>query len=370
MWPSRVGSGTGAASFSLRRASRAVGRWPFPCPGCPGPAFDAETAPAVPHAPSSRCFPSEDTPARLPPPSARNRSHELPWAPLLEFFKDRPSTDIPVCVHARFPEVRVCHTRTCSTLVVLPDFGGLLRTRLAGLLHPATGHGVHLVSSRPPTAADARPSSEVFLPFEALRRDSGSPVARSPSSASLVRGDRSHRLPRPRGFVPSRSSTCSTSLWLRIAAGAGTSSHGFPSTQAFTGSLTVAGGSRWFPRCPVLSHRVFLPHSGRCAQRETPSRFLPRGGKPWRSRREPGFPRFRWTPLRGLTDSATEVSLASAFLLLRGGGHSSFLEPSPTGLLWSSLSPPEGGERTGRRAEALCPPGQVEGFGTSKTTRT
>jgi len=249
--------------FSLRRASRTVGRWPFPCPGCPGPALDAETAPAVPHAPSSRCFPSEDTPARLPPPSARNRSHELPWAPLLEFFKDRPSTDISVCVHARFPEVRVCHTRTCSTLVVLPDFGGLLRTRLAGLLHPATGHGVHLVSSRPPTVADDRPSSEAFLPFEALRRDSGSPVARSPSSASLVRSDRSHCFPRPRGFVPSRSPTCSALLRRESRA-----PMGFPSTQAFTGSLTVAGGSRWFPRCPVLSHRVFLPHSGRCAQRE------------------------------------------------------------------------------------------------------
>jgi len=220
MWPSRVGSGTGAASFSFRRASRTVGRWPFPCPGCPGPALDAETAPAVPHAPSSRCFPSEDTPARLPPPSARDRSHSLSWAPLLEFFKDHPSTDIPVCVHARFPEVRVCHTRTCSTLVVLPDFGGLLRTRLAGLLRPATGHGVHLVSSRPPTVADDRPSSEMFLPFEALRRDSGSPVARSPSSASLVRGDRSHRFPRPRGFVPSRSS-----LALHCCS-ASTSSHG------------------------------------------------------------------------------------------------------------------------------------------------
>jgi hypothetical protein len=205
---------------------------------------------------ASRRLPFEDTPVRLPPPSARDRNHELPWAPLMEFLKDRPSTDFPVCVHARFPEVRVCHTRTCSTLVVLPDFGGLLRTRIAGLLHPATGHGVRLVSSRPPTIAGARPSSEASLPFEALRRDGGSPVARSPSSASLVRSDRSHRIPRPRGFVPSRSSTCTTFLWLRIAAAQARAPMGFPSTQAFTGSLTVAGGSRWFPRCPVLSHRV------------------------------------------------------------------------------------------------------------------
>ena len=56
--------------------------------------------------------------------------------PLLEFLKDRPSTGFIVCVHSRLPEVRVCHTRTRSALVVPPDFGGFLRTRLRRFVAP------------------------------------------------------------------------------------------------------------------------------------------------------------------------------------------------------------------------------------------
>jgi len=268
--------------------------------------------PPVPHAPRSRRLPVEDTLARLLPTSVRDRSHVRGQAPLLEFFKDRPSTDIPVCVNARLPEVRVCHTRTCSALVVLPDFGGLLRTRLAGLLHPATGHGVRLVSSRPPTFADDRPSSEAFLPFEALRRDSGSPFARSPSSASLVHGDRSHRFPRPRGFVPSRSSTR-----LCIAAGASTSSLGFPSTQAFTGFLRHRRIPAWSlrPGVPGVVAPGFLSHTAAAVHgaRRLPVPTLAdrnRGARDG-NRVSHGPSDF---PLRGVAPSRTEVLLSSAFL--------------------------------------------------------
>jgi len=37
---------------------------------------------------------------------------------------------------------------------------------IAGLLHPAADHGVRLVSSRPPTDADDRPSTQAFHPSE------------------------------------------------------------------------------------------------------------------------------------------------------------------------------------------------------------
>jgi hypothetical protein len=137
---------------------------------------------------------------RAPSPPSRRHTGSLaaratptrrPWlqqAPLLEFLKDRPSTDVPVCVLSRLPEVRVCHTRTRSALVVLPDFGGFLRTRLAGLLHPATGHGVRLVSSR---SADIRRTDD--------------PPPRRPCPSELFAG--AAGVPFPGSLPPRRWST-------------------------------------------------------------------------------------------------------------------------------------------------------------------
>jgi hypothetical protein len=251
----RVGLGTGAVAFARHRASHAVGRWPFPCPGCPGPALDTETAPAVPHTPRSRRPPFGDALARLPPASAGDRSHWLSWAPLMEFLKDRPSTDIPVCVLTRLPEVRVCHTRTCSALVVLPDFGGFLRTRLAGLLHPAAGHGVHLVSSRPPTVADARPSSQVCCPSKLF---AGSVVPPSPEALPPRRWSavtEATAFPDLEDSFRPGVQSRPAFLRLHISVGASTSSHGLPRPRLSPESF-VAEGSCWFPSCPVLSHRV------------------------------------------------------------------------------------------------------------------
>jgi hypothetical protein len=97
------------------------------------------------------------------------------------------------------------------------------------------------------------------LPLEALRRTSGLPVARLPASSPLVRGNRSYRVPRPRGVLPIRSSTRATLL------PACTSSLGFPRPRP-SPEVSVAGGSRWFPRCPVPGG-IGSPHSGRCARR-------------------------------------------------------------------------------------------------------
>lgn len=44
------------------------------------------------------------------------------------------------------PSVPACHSGTPSALAVSHDFGGLLRARGAGLLHPAADHGVRLVA--------------------------------------------------------------------------------------------------------------------------------------------------------------------------------------------------------------------------------
>lgn len=80
------------------------------------------------------------------------------------------------CVHS-WQIRRPCHRlevatpRACSALVVLPDFGGLLRWMLAGLLRPAFGHGVHLVSRSGPRQVSLVRSiafPEGALPFKAF----------------------------------------------------------------------------------------------------------------------------------------------------------------------------------------------------------
>lgn len=53
---------------------------------------------------------------------------------------------------------RVATPGTRSALAVSHDFGGLLRTRGAGLLHPAANHGVRLVSGHPPVLPPRHPT--------------------------------------------------------------------------------------------------------------------------------------------------------------------------------------------------------------------
>ena len=259
-----VGLGSGAASFSRHGASLfRCGSLAFPCPGwlldqlrC-GAASAARTH-QTPSPPLRRCAGSPAARVRHRPKSFAS------WAPLLEFLKDRPSTSIPVCVHSRLPEVRGCHTRTRSALVVLPDFGGFLRTRLRRFVAPCSrswgspGFEPTADFRRHPTLLRGVP-----LPFEALHQISGSlsPGPLPPRRWSAATQHRCWgRFPRPRGI--------SSDLEFRHAPrchGPCTSSLGFPRPRP-SPEVSVAGGSRWFPRCPVPGG-IGSPHSGRCARR-------------------------------------------------------------------------------------------------------
>jgi hypothetical protein len=89
-----------------------------------------------------------------------------PPAPLLGFFKDRPSVDkgpvspLPVARSPRLP-----HLAHVPLLPFLPASAVYSSRVFAGLLHPAADHGVRPVSGREPTsAAEATGSREPDRP--------------------------------------------------------------------------------------------------------------------------------------------------------------------------------------------------------------
>jgi len=209
--------------------------------------------------PSFRLLPFEGTPVRSLPSSDLSRSccrlGFLSWSSSKIAL---PPTS-PCASTLGCPRFGIATPEHVPPLSFFPTSAACSAHGFAGLLHPAAGHRVRLVSSREPTFAGARPSSEASFPLEALRRTSGLPVTRLPASSPLVRDNRSCRFPRPRGVLPIRSSTRTTSL------PASTSSLGFPRPRP-SPEVSVAGGSRWFPRCPV-PRGIGSPHSGRCARR-------------------------------------------------------------------------------------------------------
>ena len=128
------------------------------------------------------------------------------------------------------------------------------------------------------------PPPKRSFPLEALLRTSGFACHQAP--CPLAVGARQAKLPtpRPRGFVPIRSSTH------RVSPRCMHELPGVPSTQAFTED-PVAGGSYWLPRCPTQlrrdcpvrapAHRVSTRRPP-CSAR-VPSRLAPGGAKPWHS---------------------------------------------------------------------------------------
>jgi len=198
--------------FTSQGAS-SCGSLAFPRPGCPGPALDTETAPAVPRSPhpvvslsktrrfacrprrpvteitSSRGLLSWSSSKIAPPPTS-------PCASTLGFPRFGFATPERVPPLSFFPTSAVCSAhglQVCCTLLPVMGFAWFRADRR---LSPA------------PDPPPRRPCpSKLFAETVVLL----SPGALS--SASLVHDDRSHRFPRPRGFVPSRSST-----WFRIAA--------------------------------------------------------------------------------------------------------------------------------------------------------
>jgi len=166
-----VGLSSGLVPWRLRVPGHrlAVGRWPLPCRGFPRPA-PMRSSFRRSHSPSSRRLPFEGRPVCSLPSSWAGSHRPRPWAPLMEFLKDRPSTGCTVRVHSRFPEVRGCHTRTRSALVVPPDLGGFLRARLCGFVAPRSrswgspGFVPTAGSRRHPTLLRASLSPSKFLP--------------------------------------------------------------------------------------------------------------------------------------------------------------------------------------------------------------
>jgi hypothetical protein len=73
------------------------------------------------------------------------------------------------------PEPTVATLSTRSALAVPPGCDGLLLTWPAGLLHPASDHGVRPVSSRPPTSPPTpdSPLERTSWPFEAFPSSAG-----------------------------------------------------------------------------------------------------------------------------------------------------------------------------------------------------
>jgi len=225
--------------------------------------------------------------ARYPRP-AGDRSHPRSWVPLLEFLKDRPSIGISVRVHSRLPEVRGCHTRTRSALVVPPDFGGLLRTRIRGFVAPRSrswgspGFLPTVDSRRRPTFLRA-----CHFPFEALRPNSrnlspGSVPPRRWSGGTeappfldleaLIRSEVSDRavLPRPilrasLGFPRPWLSPERCPCWGNRPA--------LRSLRTFTPNTLLGAPRPRLPADPVapmtrrLTRDAGCPHSGRCARR-------------------------------------------------------------------------------------------------------
>jgi hypothetical protein len=156
---------------SGRRGS--VGRWPFPrLVSQAGPVAGQLPPPALT---KRRCLPLEDHPDRLLLATWRPPK----WAPLTSsspgvFSKTAPPPTSPCASSLGCPRFGFATPERVPLLSFFPTSAAFSAHGFAGLLHPAAGHGVRLVSSRPPTAADVRPSSEACCPSKLSTRTAGS----------------------------------------------------------------------------------------------------------------------------------------------------------------------------------------------------
>jgi hypothetical protein len=136
--------------------------------------------------------------------SSERWSHLAAGPPLMRFA--RPSTDVPACVHSREqapfgPALRPAGSR--SALVVSHHLDGFLRTRAAGLLHPAAGLGFTAFRSAsepvPPDTAEAEVGTVAdlssplpaarFTPFEECPRRQPEPASPRALCLPAVAGD-------------------------------------------------------------------------------------------------------------------------------------------------------------------------------------
>ena len=95
--------------------------------------------------------------------SRQSRAGLLSWGS----SKIAPPPIKALCVHSQAAEAALrredTNLRACSALAVPPGSDGLLRTGLAGLLHPATGHGVRHISG-----SLLRPHPKMLPPLRAF----------------------------------------------------------------------------------------------------------------------------------------------------------------------------------------------------------
>jgi hypothetical protein len=233
----------------------AVGGWPYPCSGFPEPA-PVRSSFRRSRSPSLRRLLYEGHPDCSLPSSPPGRSLIGSWVPLLEFLKDRPSISITARVHSRLPEVRDCHSRTCSALVVPPDLGGFLRAQLCGFVAPR---------SRPwgspgftPSAGDCRRPTLLRAPSPLRSSSAGQPRACHQAPCLLAVAVAPNRSP----ARWNRSPTLGLEALLRP---------GVPQLQSFRTAGDIAAASTVLPRlCFELpwgsldpgSHRSAVPLPG------------------------------------------------------------------------------------------------------------
>jgi hypothetical protein len=132
-----------------------AGRWPFPPPPWPWAVAGLASEVFPRHRPSPDR--SQDPSALVDLISSSKLSlasgdRLSPDSPLVGFVLKVPSTDAPFARPLPGAEAPLGPTlpsvRSCSVLVVPPHLDGFLRAEVAGLLHPAIGHGVRRVSCR------------------------------------------------------------------------------------------------------------------------------------------------------------------------------------------------------------------------------
>jgi hypothetical protein len=133
-----------------------AGRWPFPPPPWPwavaGLTFEVfpRHRPSPDRSQVSSALVDLISSSKL---SLASGGRLAPDSPLVGFVLKVPSTDTPFARPLPGAEAPLGPTlpsaRSCSVLVVPPHLDGFLRAEVAGLLHPAIGHGVRRVSDWP-----------------------------------------------------------------------------------------------------------------------------------------------------------------------------------------------------------------------------
>jgi hypothetical protein len=199
---------------------------------------------------SSRGFPCVSS--RTPPPQLALRVPARPFdrADRRSPESRHPSTDIPSSVHsrtrlpARASASREPPSKSCSVPVVSHHLDGFLRSEVAGLLHPAAGHGVRRVSCH---RVPGRPLDE----------------SRSRRECRCIPRDAFHT---PRRIPPDRSRT--TSPWP------------LPPCRSLRPARHLRPPP--FPETTLGAPRRGVPTSRLCSAIEsvTPSRPFPAGRRP------------------------------------------------------------------------------------------